>query len=330
MVVDSNRWDSYDSKAIQPNLQVCPDFGSGWISLYDVIQRNGTYFLNVYRLLVAFEQIVATVLPKSDGGATAGLEILSQPSFSALLAGAGQITSQPIIDAARIDEEIFLIELDANQLDLEGTADRIRAIRQYITQNPTIDFRGDEHLRHDIRVLRETLLDELKRRWIFIPDREIYRKYFNKSFGDDVDNAFPDARLDTASAANSYIYGEPTACVFHCMRTAEFGLRGLAKRIMPRLRAEKLEWGAIIRELRKQIEELNQPGRKKIAPRRKQRVDFYSAALDQCGYFKSIRDDTMHPRPIRYEAGDALKALTHVEEFMKLLAKNGIKLASKI
>ena len=39
----------------------------------------------------------------------------------------------------------------------------------------------------------------------------------------------------------------------------------------------------------------------------------------------------MHPRPMRYEPADALKALTHVEEIIsRLLAKHGVKLIPKI
>lgn len=322
MTVDSQCCRSYYSQASQLK---------GWISLYDVIRRKGTYFLNVYRLLVAFEQLVATPQSRLRIQQTSGPPIGSNPPtlFSDLLK-ANLVFDQPVVTVEQINTQLALVEEDANELGLEGTADRIRATREYVAQKATVDFQGDEHLRHDVRVLRETLTRELEKRWVFIPDLEIYRKYFNKSFGDEVDDAFPEAQRDTASAANSYIYDEPTACVFHCMRTAEYGLRGLAKQIAPKLRAEKLEWGTIIRELRGKIEEQHQLGKKKITPRRKQRLDFYSAALDQCVYFKSIRDDTMHPRPVRYEAADALKALTHIEEFMKLLAKNGIKLVPKI
>jgi hypothetical protein len=296
-----------------------------------VIRRSGTYFLNVYRLLVSFEELVAVApLPKNGPENKVVFTALGGRSglFSQLLTE--NALQEPLISADRIHSNLEFVEHDAAELGLEGTADRIRAIREYVAQHTTIDFVGDEHLKHDVRVLRETLTTELERRWIFIPDLEIYRKYFNKSFGQEVDDAFPDARRDTMSAANSYIYDEPTACVFHCMRTAEIGLRGLAKRVMPSLLAEKLEWGAIIRELRRKIEEQHQSGKKKVTPQRKKRLDFYSEALDQCVYFKGIRDDTMHPRPVRYEAADALKALTHVEEFMKLLAKNGIKLIPKI
>jgi len=192
----------------------------------------------------------------------------------------------------------------------------------------SIDFQGDEHLRHDVRVLREVLESELEKRWIFIPDRETYRKYFDKSFGDEVDNAFPDARRDTASAANSYIYDEPTACVFHCMRTAEYGLRALTLHFDPTAKPNKLEWGPLIRNLEKRIAELHERNQQPD-PDRQATLDFYSEALAQCRFFKRWRDDVSHTNGY-YEATEALRALTHVEEFMKLLAKNGIALAATI
>jgi hypothetical protein len=320
VTVDSCRSRSYDSQAIQP---------VGWISLYDVIRRTGTYFLNVYRLLVSFEELVA-VVPLSRGGPEQQIVLTALGGtklFSELMAG--NTVQEPLIPADRIHSNLEFVEHDATELGLEGTADRIRAIREYVAQHTTIDFVGDERLKHDVRVLRETLTSELERRWIFIPDLGNFRKYFNKSFGQEVDDAFPDAIRDTASAANGYIYDEPDACVFHCMRTAEYGLRGLARRIAPRLRAEKLEWGMIIKVLRKRIDDLHAPGKRRITPQREKRLEFYAEALDQCQYFKGIRNNAMHTHG-HYESADALKALTHVEEFMRLLAKNGIKLIPKI
>ena len=219
MAVDSHRCPSYDSKASQLK---------GWVSLYDVMRRKGTYFLNVYRLLVAFEQLVATPRSRLCIQRTSGSPIdsnpLNPPTLFSDLLKANLVFDQPVITLEQINTQLTLVEDDANELGLEGTADRIRAIREYVSEHATIDFQGDEHLRHDVRVLRETLISELERRWIFFPDLQNFRKYFNKSFGDEVDDAFPEAQRDTASAANSYIYGEPTACVFHCMRTAEYGL----------------------------------------------------------------------------------------------------------
>jgi hypothetical protein len=81
----------------------------------------------------------------------------------------------------------------------------------------------------------------------------------------------------------------------------------------------------IIRDLRIKIEALHKTGTHRPMRSRKKRLDFYNSAVDQCGYFHGIRDDVSHTRGY-YDAGQALSVLTHVEEFMRLLAQNGVKL----
>ena len=300
----------------------------GWLSLWEVNLRVGTYFLNLYKLLVGLQELIGAT-PPSEFDPLKGLTNPANSEASIMNVTTIKLAEfpRPPIMAERLADALALISHDARELELSHTADRLLHVREYVAKhNPTI---GDQRLKFEIEALEQSLVDDLKKLRIFFPDRDKFRKYYNKSYGEEVDAAFPEASKEIRSAANCYVYDEPTACVFHCMRTAEYGLRGLAKRIAPKLHAEKLEWGSIVRELRKKIEELHQPGKRAVTPQRKKRLDFYSDALDQCVYFKSIRDDAMHARG-HYETADALKALTHVEEFMRLLAKNGIRLIPKI
>jgi hypothetical protein len=345
-----------DRVRLRADVRVCPTSQKlslrEWISLRDVIRRNGVYFLNIYRLLVAFEELIRLApasgsypetvqVPASATGhesavlgeSMLGSMQLANPGLFSTL-WKGTLAVQPIkIDADRVSEELSLVAHDAFELGLDATGDRVLAIERYVKSAGVIDFAGDEHLRHDVRVLRETLINELERRYVFIPDLERYQRHFDKSLGEAVDLAFPDASSESRSAANTYIYDEATASVFHSIRAAEYGLLALARLLLParqRKHLDKLEWGAIIKLLRSKIEELNQLGKKKQTPDRQKKLDFYSEAIDQCVYFKNLwRDDTMHARG-NYEGPDALKALTHVEEFMKLLALNGLKLPPKI
>jgi hypothetical protein len=242
-----------------------------------------------------------------------------------LMAGASQTPKLVLLSADSIVDHLALVEADASELGLEHTANRIKHTRVYLQKQTRIDFLGDVQLKHDIRVLREALVDDLNKRKIFFPNLEKFGRYYEKSFGQEVWDAFPDARREIMDAGNSYVTDDDTGCVFHCMRVAEFGLRALAKRLLPRMRPEKLQWGPIIRELRAKIEALHKPGKRPLTRTRKELLEFYNAAIDQCGYFKTIRDDVAHTQGY-CESGDALKALTHVEEFMRLLAKNGLKL----
>jgi ribosomal protein S15P/S13E len=326
VTVDSARWLRTYSKAqsLAGHSRLAGGELQGWLSLYDVIRRSGTYFLSMYRLLVALEGL---------------MEPRAQSVTSSFGPPLGVVTIPPEdrrVERLKKDLEEFLPD-DAKDLGLNRTESRLNRINSYIKRNESrlatsLDFVGDAELQVEIRVLREALMDDLDERWIFFPNLEKFQNYallLRDRFSQDLRAAFPDAERDIYDAAQCYVTDNNTASVFHSMRVAEYGLRALAKRVNPRLRPEKLEWGAIIRELRKKIDELHQPGKKKLTPRREERLDFYSEALDQCVYFKTVRDSTMHARA-HHESTDALKAPTHIEDFMKLLTKNGIKLIPKI
>jgi hypothetical protein len=230
-------------------------------------------------------------------------------------------------------DHLGLLDDGSAGLELLRTQSRIKRLRQYVDSlpSPTLEITGDVQLVSQIRVLREALKDDLADRPVFFPDVHKYKRYFEnqKPCGDAVYEAFIPARLDISEAASCYVTDNPTACVFHCMRAAEYGLRALAKRLIPHMHPEKLEWGPIIRDLRKKIDDLHKPGRKHLTAKREQLLDFYSEALDQCVYFKTLRDDTMHARS-HYESPDALKAIIHIEDFLKALVKNGVSLPATL
>lgn len=329
----------------------------GWISLYDVIERSGTYFLDVIGLLVQLEDPVrprkifdssqTVALPPSLAAPLSATPfqdlmraigevpaLLSKPSSELSLSELAELTlPRPIPISNTIFGHLELVGNDAEDLGLESTAKRLKRMREYLATDDkrrAIDLVGDARMQDEVRVLRESLIDDLKERPIFFPDLQKYRKYWEKDFGDEVNDAFPDATTDICDALRCHVTDNPTASVFHSMRVAEYGLRALAKRVTPRMQSNKLEWGAIIKALRGRIEELNKPGKKRLTSRREKLLDFYSETLDQCVFFKNLwRDDTMHTRA-HYESPDALKALTHVEEFMKVLANNGLTLPAAL
>jgi hypothetical protein len=301
----------------------------GTITLLEVIVRSSTYFLAIYRLLVELEELLRERPPtpaaptEPPSLVTTGIAQMGGLALLKQLQG-------PDPELPHVYESVLnhldLVGHNASDLGLERTTDRLKRIREYLEpfkDRSPLDLMGDARLLHEIRVLRESLEDDLAKRIIFFPDLDKYREYYNKSFGDEVDKAFPDAARETRDAANCYVTENNTGCVFHCMRVAEYGLGALGKKLLPH--QKMYEWGPMIRDLRKRIEDLNTSGKKKLTPSRQTLLDFYSEALDQCVYFKGIRDSAAHTRG-RYEAADALKALRHIEEFMRALAKNGLKL----
>lgn len=54
-------------------------------------------------------------------------------------------------------------------------------------------------------------------------------------FGEKVSLNFPSALEDIKEVGNCYATDRNTACVFHCMRVVEYGLRALAKRLRVKL-----------------------------------------------------------------------------------------------
>jgi hypothetical protein len=140
-------------------------------------------------------------------------------------------------------------------------------------------------------------------------------------FGANVWGAFPSAREDLKASGNCLAAECHSAAVFHLMRVAEIGLRGLAfdRRIrIPKNRPVELAtWEAIIKELEAAEDEI------RTFPQtlaREAQFDFYHGALMQFRAFKNVfRNQIMHTR----KTFDRLRAesiFNQVKAFMDTLA----------
>lgn len=132
---------------------------------------------------------------------------------------------------------------------------------------------------------------------------------------------FPSAKDDCREAVYCYVLERNTASIFHSMRVAEIGLRGLARRMTVKLpKGRKLEWGewqAILREMSKKTDAI---GQTKAGPRKDEILEFYNGAIGQFNGFKDeFRNQVMHVRKT-YDESDAEKSLTRVRDFMEKLA----------
>jgi hypothetical protein len=277
-------------------------------SLWDVIARHAGYLHSLHNLLVGLEDLLSP-----------------NPNFNYLRAlGFGDIpvaapsnndpTTTADVETAlnkHIISSLGLLEPQSKQLGLVRVASRIAHVRKYLESDRLSPIFGDQRIKDEIRVLREDLHDDLEDRPIFFPDVLKFVTYYYKPylFGPEVFDAFPDANTDILSAGNCYATDNDTACVLHCFRVAEYGLRGLTaylwKRQSGQRRDEAIEtasWGRIIGLLRDYIRDMNtspskfdgKPRRKINQKKRKQRLDFYSTALDSCVYFNQSRIDAAH------------------------------------
>jgi hypothetical protein len=65
--------------------------------------------------------------------------------------------------------------------------------------------------------------------FLWIEEKNYYQK--DDLFGPEVGEQFKGASFDIKEAGTCYAVGRYTACVYHLMRVAEFGLRSIAKRV---------------------------------------------------------------------------------------------------
>jgi len=173
---------------------------------------------------------------------------------------------------------------------------------------------------------RRGIITELeKRKFAYIPLANA--KYFERErlFGEEIYDAFPSAQPEIKDAGNCIAAGLSTAAVFHLMRTAEFGMRALAKERHVQIKHIELDyadWQQLISQLNKKADEVAQwKGRGVV---KSTALEFYRGAVRQLDGFKEeFRNHVMHTRR-RYDINQALSAFSRVQEFMQRLVDNGL------
>lgn len=160
---------------------------------------------------------------------------------------------------------------------------------------------------------------------MFIPsdEAEHYENplWFGEAF---TQNFSKQAVWEAAEAGNCYAAARWTACVFHCMRVAEYGLRTLARKVGAKIAdrgkrcpLEYGDWEKVITAIRNKIAATRTLPN---GPRKQQRLQFYSDSADQCSYMKDIwRNEISHARR-NYEKAEALGVMNRVRDFVQLLA----------
>jgi hypothetical protein len=133
-------------------------------------------------------------------------------------------------------------------------------------------------------------------------------------------------QFDMMEAGTCYAAGRDTATVFHAMRVAEHGLRGLAKKLRIKLThkqkncpIEFADWEKIVTEIKNKIVSIRQLP---TGQKRQTKLGFYSDAADHCLFMKDIwRNNVSHTRK-PYKQSEALSVLERVRDFMKFIGEN--------
>jgi hypothetical protein len=182
------------------------------------------------------------------------------------------------------------------------------------------------NVKQELGALRDGIQVELgKLHFAFVPVPT--DKFFEqeKLFGDLVCEKFEKARQDIKDAGNCLAAGLPTACVFHLMRVAEFGLRSIATRVGVKLKKKGkpqpiafATWGEVIQGINGTLASIRTqpPG-----PRKNRKLQFYSDTAEQCMYIKDLwRNEVSHTRK-RYTGREAVEVMERLRHFMVLLTK---------
>jgi hypothetical protein len=160
-------------------------------------------------------------------------------------------------------------------------------------------------------------------KFAYIPPR--VQGYFEQEnlFGESVFASFPEARRDIKEAGNCLASELYTAAVFHLMRTAEFGLRSLARKTRVSVKhkgkpqpVDTATWEKVIAAIKSKLAASHTM---RFGATRSEKIKLYSDLADRCSFIKDLwRNDVMHTR-VSYEYHDAMGAFERVKGFMQLL-----------
>jgi hypothetical protein len=171
-------------------------------------------------------------------------------------------------------------------------------------------------------VLREAIEGELcYRRFAFVPVSKAAIHDNAARDWADIWTKFPSSKEDAQRAVDCYALEQDTACVFHLMRVAEYGLRALARERKVRLPKNRplewAEWNDLIVAIGKKVDAI---ANRKRGPKRAAALEFYRGALGEFQAFKdAYRNHVMHTRGA-YDEHQAASVLSHVRDFMSRLA----------
>lgn len=136
---------------------------------------------------------------------------------------------------------------------------------------------------------------------------------------------FPQCTDDVWDAHDCYAMGKNTACVFHMMRVAEHGLRGIAKKVRVSLidkgKRQPIEYATWDKVINSGIKpKLLAAHALPQGPKKTKYLQFYSDVAEQCTYIRDLwRNEVSHTRK-SYNDGEALGVLHRVRDFMYTVA----------
>lgn len=168
-------------------------------------------------------------------------------------------------------------------------------------------------------LLIATIYSEIGAKKLFYMSDERIKYYHNcEPLGSEARAAFPTANEELRHAGKCYAIYEHTACVYHCMRALESGLRALATDVGVTWTVQ--QWQVVINEIEKAIKSLGNS--LPCGQAKSERTQFLSEAAKEFAWFKDgWRNYAAHAR-ISYDYERALKVWEHVCAFFEIISRH--------
>lgn len=208
------------------------------------------------------------------------------------------------------------VEETCNDLELKYSLNRIAKLR--------IALIGERHnavVLEDIHGLRISIMEEAgDKLFIYIPSDNVVFFESDHLAGFEVNNSFPSAAAEIKDGGTCLALDLNTAAVFHLMRAAEHGLRGLARHLKVKVKGtiEYADWGNILAAIDKKLSASQSKPRGK---KKSEELEFFRLIQSELNTLKDVwRNNVMHTRG-RYTHSEAVGVLLRVQEFMRRLCQ---------
>jgi hypothetical protein len=228
------------------------------------------------------------------------------------------------VDRKRLINQLNFITRECRKLNLGNAENRLSRIYTLIHTRREIPCGT---IVNELQILEQSIEDDIQTEYFY--HYQHARGILTFRIPDDwraTIAAFPSTRQEIEAAVDCYAMEHNAACVFHLMRVAEIGMRGLARERSVSFPKHPLEWA----EWENIIDQIDSKAKAATAgmPRGLQRDAaraFYSDAVAQLRAFKETRNRIMHMRG-SFDELDAQRSTNQVRDFMNgLSAKLGEK-----
>ena len=200
-----------------------------------------------------------------------------------------------------------------NQLGLPISGDLISARVDQSDGPPDVP-----QSQREFDLLIDTVKAEIRKKlFLFVPTH--LAKYYESDglLSERARAAFPSSTVEIRNAGSCLAAGLDTACVFHCMRAVEHGLRTLATEVGVTFDVQ--QWQNVIDQIEAAIRKLGSSLPAGTA--KTERLQFLSEASAGFSHFKDgWRNHVMHTRA-SYDEAQATVVIENVRTFLDVLSK---------